>query len=1475
MLVLGVAVTAAAVAQDRSALESNVATTTASADPLGDAWRLRGVPADLYGWVPWAVRDDTAALRCTAGLVSGAPSEAVCAWPGALVIAETDNALRFRQDWTLLDAGWVPLPGQRGAWPMDVSFDGAPASVIERNGRPYLYVEAPTASAGVAGRIAWTSRPATLAIPPATGLVLTADGAPHRLDADGQLWLDAPTAAVTMAPQDALSVKVFRWFRDSNPIQLVTRIELSVTGRERSLSFQAPLPEGFVPHRVASDSPAAIDQDGVLRIQAGQGGHLVEIHAHATTDLLRIPVPRVGGDAWPETELWSFRVAPELRGLGFAGLPQIDPSQTEIPAAWRRDRAFLARTGGGEALVLSVDSRADLDADPGQVKLARDAWLDFSGRGLTFRDLVTGTLHAPGRFASPLAISRVELNGQPWVVSELASDPVASGGGDDQHAAGAQAPPGEADPPDGIEVPAGPMRLVAEGRVSADSAATGTFPLRLPSNGWIAETARFQSVETTLNVPPGWMTLAVFGVDNVPDAWLTRWDLLDLFLVILIAALFYKTLGLSAAALWTVAAALTWHLSMSPGWLWLPVMVLGLLWHGLAERGFHRSATLVGNLTALMLLGLAVALATFTVQSVSTALFPQLTPVNFDREVESGGVHSGYSGLLAPVPTTVAREDAMPQAAGGAGEGVLREKLSASRAAAAPRTAAPVVLDADAKVGTGPGIPSWTANRTLLSWRMPNVPGPNGTASVYLVSPVLFSAVKLLGAAALVLLYVALVWRGYRLHRAAPRPPRRPTPADEALTLDLDDLGDDETAEPEATGRAAAGGATSSAGLLVLALLAGAAMFTPHDASAADAGYPPAELLEQLRTHLLRAPTCAPNCAAPGVMEMAVARAADGLGWDLNLVLEVAALHETSFPLPGRVSEWQPGTVRLNGALTAVRADSKLGVRMLRLPPGTHRIEVSGALPPSGLSLTLGAVPTLIRMDVPETWRVDGVSELGLARGSISVTPSGAAGTASSADAGKADATMEAPKSTGLKPFSRVARTIVFGPKWTLSTRVTRLSGVEDGAVVRVPLIAGEQVLTPGLTVRDGSVEIVFAVGETERRWDSELALVDRITLQSAPGGDFLEQWTISESPLWRVTASGDEAVSALRDGTDRTWRPWPGQSITLDILKPRAVAADTMTVLAADLSATPRRQGARYRLRVNVRSSQGDLLPIRIAAGSEVQSLLVNDGRRNPAERALADGRVELAVPIDPGLHRIDLEWTSDAAISAVYAVAPVTLGVGAATNLRVEVEPAENRWVLWTSGPLLGPAVTFWALLAGVIVIVLVLGAIPGVPLTRIDWFILLVGAIQSLFVAAVVVGWVLAFSVRGRLSRAASAWRHNGVQLLLILLTAVAFAALVWSIPSSLLGQPEMHITGNGSSATALRWYQDRVEGVESVALPQPEMVSVPVLFYRGLMLLWALLVVRLVVRLADWAWGRFTEPVVFKSTPRRPIRRAVRD
>ena len=104
---------------------------------------------------------------------------------------------------------------------------------------------------------------------------------------------------------------------------------------------------------------------------------------------------------------------------------------------------------------------------------------------------------------------------------------------------------------------------------------------------------------------------------------------------------------------------------------------------------------------------------------------------------------------------------------------------------------------------------------------------------------------------------------------------------------------------------------------------------------------------------------------------------------------------------------------------------------------------------------------------------------------------------------------------------------------------------------------------------------------------------------------------------------------------------------------------------------------------------------------------------------------------------------------------------------------------------------------------------------------------------------------------------------VVMVLAILTLMALMALFEAVKAGLIGAPEMQIAGNGSTAWTLHWTQDRIGDT----LPRPWTLSLPVWFYRGLMLIWSLWLAYTLLGWLKWGWGCFSKDGAWKKKPPR--------
>jgi hypothetical protein len=453
-----------------------------------------------------------------------------------------------------------------------------------------------------------------------------------------------------------------------------------------------------------------------------------------------------------------------------------------------------------------------------------------------------------------------------------------------------------------------------------------------------------------------------------------------------------------------------------------------------------------------------------------------------------------------------------------------------------------------------------------------------------------------------------------------------------------------------------------------------------------------------------------------------------------------------------------------------------------------------------------------------------------------------------------------------LPPLLRVTRLLRLGLDWTVDTRVKRLSPSASPVTLRVPLIAGEAVVSAGLQVADDAVLISLPPGSRETGWRSTLQPVDRLRLVAGDDPRLTEQWQVEVSPLWHLSSSGLAPVHNL-SAADRwlpSWRPWPGEVLELALSRPAGVLGPTLTLDRSAYVLSPGRRASEATLNLTLRSSQGGRHRIQLPDAAELTRFAI-DGQSRPLA---LQGRA-LDLPLVPGSQGIELGWREPSGLVTLYRPAVIDFGTPG-VNAETEVRLGPERWVLWTQGPGVGPAVQFWGLLLVMALVAALLARLRLTPLGFLDWLLLGIGLSQvGVWVAALVALWLFALGLRRRLDADAPAWRFNLAQVGLALLTLAALLALLVAVQQGLLGSPQMQIAGNGSSAGRLVWYLDR-SGPETLPVA---VVSVSIWVYRLLMLAWALWLAMRLLSWLRWGWEGFSAPTLWRALPLKASRRGV--
>ncbi len=1369
----------------------------ATAAPLAK----KDIPEPLKPWADWVLYEQDKQM-CPHAYNS---NKRFCAWPAGLKLELDNEQGQFSQHWQVQSESWVRLPGNVQQWPHEVEVDSLAAVVVNRHGYPV--VKLGKGEHEVSGKFQWDSLPESLTIPPETGMLsISRNGETigfPRINQQGQLWLDKSIEQKNV--QDAMDVQVYRKINDGHPIQVETRFILNVSGRSRDVIFPQVQLEGFTALNLTSKLPARINQQGDLQVQVRPGNWQINLVSYSAKIVDKLTATESSGDL-PQQEVWVFQANPSLRLTEISGVPAIDSRQTRLPSEWQQYPAYLLEPK--QSLLLKTLQRGSASPEPNQLTLNRTMWMDFEGKGFTLADQIKGTMTQGWRLvtASELDLGSVRIDDKPQFITTLK-------GGTDK----------------GVEVRRGQIDLQAESRYTE-------LVSNVPVTGWKHD---FQRVSTRLFLPPGWKLFSAHGADNIPHTWLQRWTLLDLFMVLIIAVAIGRLWGWKWGVFALLTMTLIWHETGAPKYIWLnlvaAIALLRVLPDGIAKKliWVYRNAVFL----ALMLIVIP-----FIVTEVRQGLYPQLgiyadydEPVysKFDNEAMNSSIVDEMA--MAPSPASSVQYDKLVK---GMGRSIKQAPSVADDVySSKKRQMANQMVDPNANIQTGPGLPTWNWQEVYFKWDSPV--NEAQTLRLNLISPRMNLFLNFLR----VILLLLLIGRLVRV-----------------FTKNNKD--DDRNGGLGRKGRKKANkplhrfskGASVSLSLVALPLVimmllmpdAQAESLSPPvakniTANTSEKGFPNEDLLRQLKARLLANDKCLPECAQ---IEMAQLELDDQ---QLTLYLRIhSAAPEggiIAVPLPSNSEQWRPDTVLLaNQPATTLSRDSQ-GVLWIGLSQGVHNVVMRGRLPNQPqLQLSLPLIPKYVEWQ-GEGWTVEGIRDNHIPSQQLQLIRT------QSSDSSMAEDKAGATDNNILPPLLHVQRTLHLGLDWMVETQVSRLSPTGTPVSMKIPLLANESVLSNAFPVKNGQVLINMSSMQRAISWNSQIPVADKLLLEATHTAGLVESWKLDISPIWHVEITGIPEIHHANQAEEwlPEWQPWPGEKVSLVVSRPQGVAGRTLTI---DRSILVVKVGKRIReseLTLNLRSSRGGQHQITLPENAELISVSINDSTQPIRQQ----GR-KVSLPIVPGEQRIVAKWRVDTPINTRLKVLPVDVGVDNVNN-SIRLRMGRDRWVLFTNGPQMGPAVLFWGVLLVVLLGSVIVGRMKDSPLKVWEWFLLGTGLILATPIMIIIVaGWLLAMHYRPKLQHVKSNGLFNAGQALLVILTLVALATLIFALRQGLLGWPDMQISGNASSAWELRWFQDRA----TAQLPQPWVISVPLLVYRLLMLLWALWLAFSLIRWLRDGWHNFT-------------------
>ena len=1184
-----------------------LSTTSLFAEPFSQ----QKVPEPLKPWVDWVLHGEE---EKDCPLIYNRLSQKICSWPSKLKLDFNYKDALFSQEWEVYSKDiWVKLPGHNKFWPSNVKVNGKIWLVGEREGQPAIFIKNP-GNYLVTGIFYFDTRPEWIQIPARSGLLdLSVQGkkiAFPSLDKNGRLWLKHGQDKLDdRKREDRCDVQVHRLVKDSIPLQVITNLDLYISGKHRKIHIGKIGNRDFIPVKLESKLPVKIEQNGSLIVQAKPGKWSVKItlrHKGAATALSQNSI----GNFNTDKEIWSFEPHNYLRIVDVKGPSQIDPQQTTMPKTWKSFPAYLMSSK--DIMKFEEKKRGDPQPAPDKLNLKRTLWLDFDGNGYSVKDKISGTMTTGWRLMinPPVEPGRIMLNGKEQFITKLNDS-------------------GRA----GIEMRYGNVNMAAESRINKSG--------KIPVTGWDRD---FHSVAGEINLPPGWSIFDASGIDTIRKTWLKSWNLFDYFLVLIIS------LGVARLRSWKwgfvalVVLVLIQHESGAPCWVWLNILAaLALL--KVIPRG--KIYSLINNYRLVCIASLIVISLPFMVGQIKHGIYPQLKYSwrAMDKILQK---HS-----RAPAPAVV-KSQAKP--ATPLKKMIGKGKIAAERVEESARyvtndikqksyypgsiqTKAVAIgvneFDSNARIQTGAGMPTWSWDKVKFSW--------SGPVKKDEIMKFIFLSPKI----NMVLGFVRVILLGLLIYGIA------------GIKFSRGKGFDYSNIKP---------GAVSIIALMIICL------FSAMPANAGNS-FPSEELLHELKIKLTEKekPDCAPNCAVSPRIKIVIDK------HKIKIAMEVHSLYKNlAIPLPGKDKHWLPETVLLNGnPVSSLYRDPETGYFWVRVPKGIHTIKLTGILPfRNTVQIPFPLKPNYVDLKV-DSWNVDGLHENGIIDNQLQFTRI-------STEKNKTE-TFE---SGLLSQFVEITRIFHLGLTWKIETSVQRKTPAGAAVVLQIPLLKGESV-TSDIPVKDGKILLTLGAKQTSTRWVSSLAKEEQLILRASDTLDWAEIWKLNIGTMWHSDIQGIPVIH--HQNQKGRWfpefRPWPGEKLVIKITRPKGVKGQTFTIKNTLLELSPGKRITNAQLILNIRSSRGSRHAITLPPDSKLQQLVIN----NKSQPINQDGD-KVILPIVPGLQNIKLAWQTSKNISWDWKASKVDIGI-ASVDSYTFVKMPKNRWILFCSGPYVGPAVLFWS--------------------------------------------------------------------------------------------------------------------------------------------------------------------------------------
>lgn len=1206
-----------------------------------------------------------------------------CQWPGPLALNTGANG-SFSQHWTVLENGWVALPGGDGVWPQQVRNNNEVVPVVERNGVPMVFLN--KGEHYITGTF-FNSDVQSIAIPEQTAVWTWRHNNTIVWAPKNGTILTRTATMVEANSGNTLQTRVFKNWLDGPVPRVTVAIEMNVSGQPREEMLPAIVdPQRFVLMGVDSAWPIETLDDGGVRVQVGPGKNVAQLSFRCIAQCAE------GFTAGQTTEYWALTPLPDYRQSVWSSGKNIDPQRLSPPVMWEGSWIEVA----AEETVFIKQVARGRSQNSQSLNLERHVWWNLNTQGATVFDTISG------EYPKQNSLHAV----QPFVVHSAKNmqtqQPIPVGGTEG----------GE------LQWHTPQLYVQTSGELKDISA-------HLPVGGW---NQRFDTVKWILHLPPGTEVFTTTNVDKSENTWTSRWRVEDVFLILVLMGLAWGVGGKTLSAAVGVLSVVAFHVDGFPGW-WLGLVLLsGLGVHKISAAGVQPWLKWVSvALTVCFVL----ASAWFVFDRLNYALYPQTygqynhfiegatSPVDmtFHQLTDMFAVAAIVLGIvplaaliagiviLTKLSATTPRRGwkilggltligfAMVVFLGaylslGLGSSTLFEdeegnsmeagaymNVDSVNSIASPIAPAPMMdktKTADdsntSPIAVGPSQPRWPVvwETVVLNWK--SSVAPTHTFGVYLIPAWLSRMLAALSAVLCVFVVVVglrKIWN-WPVHKISWK---------------------------------------KAAVAMVLCCAIG-----PVGAEDKVAAEPASAKVDiepwwytKLKSQTQPTQTLCSDCTT-------ISKAHISRSNTLNIRMEVHASSQSMVALPRSLgNEAVLQQVHVNGTQFAAVVEHD-GVAYVLTPQGVHTIDLTFAVRAGNGALNWPQKPQNIEVE-GDGW--NGVSNATLVADTLSWS---------------SGETTEF-KGNQLSPFVRVKRVLKMNAQWEVHTTVERIAPDAGSFEVRIPLLPNEQPQT-SLQVDGGVIVATFGHENTEVSWNSTLPISSNITWTPISSQWGEEQWSVEADERWALDMKG------LPSSASNSWTFYPvgAEQMHLSVQQPKGRTGAIARIKQLNMEWNVAQRGRQATLQFTSEANNGGEVLLRIP-----NHWRLSDNTEGMTVRS--DN--QLSFTVQPGEQQWRVSFVADEG-AALRTISPKFAFSVPVHNSTIQPkfgdERRPNRWIIALGGEGVRPVSMDIVYIVLAALIGALVGLLPHSPLRPYQWSLLAVGLVHGhLFGLLIVTGLV----------------------------------------------------------------------------------------------------------------------------------------